>query len=425
MSCDDGLVMTLHPGVRRNHHPATFARFGADTGHDIPVAVEFTNALQPLLERYGTHPNLHLVLFTLDATCSAARSRRWPGSTRRSTPARRGGSWTSPSEIRSFQHSVTEIAGLTKAFRVHRRHPRVLLDPGPARHVPPARRRLPGRAGRRAPARRGRGAGQPHPTWSPTNPERCSSCDRLDSGTPHAARKLRLSRAGGDAGPAAPVRIVHLGLGNFFRAHQAWYTDHAPDAAEWGIAAFTGRSAELADGAHRAGRPLHADHPRPPTATPAEVVGSVVRRPPRPRHARLARTTWPTPRSGSSPSPSPRPATSAAPTAVWTPNDPMSGAMSTALRRDPRGAGADRAGPAGRRARRPPRRRRRPARRGVLRQPARQRRRDRPGGRAISPACSTPSLAGWIDDNVSFVTTMVDRITPATTARTTSTPSPT
>ena len=42
--------------------------------------------------------------------------------------------------------------------------------------------------------------------------------------------------------PAAPVRILHLGLGNFFRAHQAWYTHHAPDAAEWGIAAFTGRS---------------------------------------------------------------------------------------------------------------------------------------------------------------------------------------
>jgi len=42
--------------------------------------------------------------------------------------------------------------------------------------------------------------------------------------------------------PAAPVRIVHLGLGNFFRAHAAWYTEHAPDAADWGIAAFTGRS---------------------------------------------------------------------------------------------------------------------------------------------------------------------------------------
>src|SRR5690606_3661146 len=64
MSCDDGLVMTLHPAVHRNHHPPTFDRFGADTGHDIPLAIEFTRALQPLLERYGTHPNLHLVLFT-------------------------------------------------------------------------------------------------------------------------------------------------------------------------------------------------------------------------------------------------------------------------------------------------------------------------------------------------------------------------
>jgi fructuronate reductase len=47
--------------------------------------------------------------------------------------------------------------------------------------------------------------------------------------------------------PAPPVRLVHLGLGNFFRAHQAWYTDRTPDAADWGIAAFTGRSARLAE----------------------------------------------------------------------------------------------------------------------------------------------------------------------------------
>ena len=56
-----------------------------------------------------------------------------------------------------------------------------------------------------------------------------------------------LSRAAGDGRAAAPVRIAHLGLGNFFRAHQVFYTDHAPDAADWGIAAFTGRSAELAE----------------------------------------------------------------------------------------------------------------------------------------------------------------------------------
>ncbi|WP_258724882.1 mannitol dehydrogenase family protein [Cellulomonas sp. NS3] len=56
-----------------------------------------------------------------------------------------------------------------------------------------------------------------------------------------------LSRSGGHGRPAAPVRIVHLGLGNFFRAHQAWYTEHAPDAGAWGIAAFTGRSAAAAE----------------------------------------------------------------------------------------------------------------------------------------------------------------------------------
>jgi fructuronate reductase len=40
--------------------------------------------------------------------------------------------------------------------------------------------------------------------------------------------------------------MLHLGLGGFFRAHQAWYTEHAPDASRWGIAAFTGRSTDLA-----------------------------------------------------------------------------------------------------------------------------------------------------------------------------------
>jgi fructuronate reductase len=48
-----------------------------------------------------------------------------------------------------------------------------------------------------------------------------------------------------------PVRIVHLGLGGFFRAHQAWYTGAADDAAGWGIAAFTGRSRALADALNR------------------------------------------------------------------------------------------------------------------------------------------------------------------------------
>ena len=58
---------------------------------------------------------------------------------------------------------------------------------------------------------------------------------------------VRLSRTLPNTPVAAPVRIVHLGEGNFHRAHQAWYTAHAPDADEWGIAGFTGRRPDLAD----------------------------------------------------------------------------------------------------------------------------------------------------------------------------------
>lgn len=43
------------------------------------------------------------------------------------------------------------------------------------------------------------------------------------------------------------MRIVHLGLGAFHRAHQAALTDAVDDAREWGIAAFTGRSPDAAE----------------------------------------------------------------------------------------------------------------------------------------------------------------------------------
>jgi fructuronate reductase len=73
----------------------------------------------------------------------------------------------------------------------------------------------------------------------------------------------------------APTRIVHFGLGNFHRAHQAWYTAHAADAASWGIAAFTGRSPATArvlaaqDG-------LYTLVERGPSADRIEVVTSLV-----------------------------------------------------------------------------------------------------------------------------------------------------
>jgi glucuronate isomerase len=68
MACDDGLVMTIHPGSLRNHHLPTFEKYGTDVGTDIPVQMEFTHALRPMLTRYGINPNFQLVIFTLDET---------------------------------------------------------------------------------------------------------------------------------------------------------------------------------------------------------------------------------------------------------------------------------------------------------------------------------------------------------------------
>jgi glucuronate isomerase len=68
MSTEDGLVMTIHAGVFRNHHTPTFTGYGPDRGHDIPVATTFVEPLRPLLQRFGTARGFHLILFTVDET---------------------------------------------------------------------------------------------------------------------------------------------------------------------------------------------------------------------------------------------------------------------------------------------------------------------------------------------------------------------
>jgi glucuronate isomerase len=66
MSIEDGLVMQFHPGPVRNHNQGVFNRFGPDKGCDIPQRTEYTHNLRPLLNKYGNHPRLSLILFTLD-----------------------------------------------------------------------------------------------------------------------------------------------------------------------------------------------------------------------------------------------------------------------------------------------------------------------------------------------------------------------
>ncbi|MBD3678777.1 MAG: glucuronate isomerase [Rhodobacteraceae bacterium] len=68
MSLDDGLVMQLHPGSRRNHSPQVMARHGRDKGFDMPGRTDFVTALKPLLDAVGLSPDLTLILFTLDET---------------------------------------------------------------------------------------------------------------------------------------------------------------------------------------------------------------------------------------------------------------------------------------------------------------------------------------------------------------------
>jgi glucuronate isomerase len=114
MACDDGLVMTIHPGVRRNHHLPTFEKYGADVGTDIPIQMEFTEALRPMLNRFGTHPNFQLVIFTIDETVFSREIAPLAGFY---PSVFAGVPWwfiDAPEAIRRYRGAITESAGFAK-----------------------------------------------------------------------------------------------------------------------------------------------------------------------------------------------------------------------------------------------------------------------------------------------------------------------
>ena len=216
-----------------------------------------------------------------------------------------------------------------------------------------------------------------------------------------------------DGRPRAPVRLVHLGLGNFFRAHAAWYTQHAPDAADWGYAAFTGRSprSALALGAQDS---LYTLLVRGPDGATPEVVSSLSA-----VHAaddlgalrmyfaraELAVVTATVTEAGycrsstgdlDTESPDVRDDIAALTT------DPAGATVSTTPGRVLAGLSARRAAGAG-----------------PLAVVSNDNLPDNGEvmARVVSQlaAAADPTLTGWIEDNVSFVTTVVDRITPRTT----------
>lgn len=115
MSVEDGLVMTIHPGSFRNHHSPTFEAFGADTGHDIPVAVNYTEAVRPLLQDFGTAKDFHLVLFTLDETVFSRELAPLAGFY---PSVYLGAPWwflDAPDAMLRFRSAVTETAGFSRS----------------------------------------------------------------------------------------------------------------------------------------------------------------------------------------------------------------------------------------------------------------------------------------------------------------------
>lgn len=114
MAADDGLVMQLHAGVIRNHHTATYERFGPDTGHDLPAATTYTEPLRQLLNHVGTSPLFRIVLFTVDET---ALSRDIAPLASFYPSVYAGAPWwflDAPTAVRRYRAAITETAGFYK-----------------------------------------------------------------------------------------------------------------------------------------------------------------------------------------------------------------------------------------------------------------------------------------------------------------------
>ena len=111
MSAEDGLVMQIHPGVLRDHSTVIWATYGQDKGYDIPVQTEFTRALRPMLDRFGTDPGFRVILFTVDETVYSRELAPIAGTY---PSVRLGAPWwflDSPEGMRRFREAATETAG--------------------------------------------------------------------------------------------------------------------------------------------------------------------------------------------------------------------------------------------------------------------------------------------------------------------------
>ncbi|WP_435905257.1 glucuronate isomerase [Devosia sp.] len=111
LAVEDGMVMQIHAGSRRNTDPLLFTERGPDLGADIPGTTDYVNGLRALLSRCGNEPNLRLIMFVLDETTYARElapmAGYWPS-------LLVGPPWwfhDSPQGIRRYLDQVVESAG--------------------------------------------------------------------------------------------------------------------------------------------------------------------------------------------------------------------------------------------------------------------------------------------------------------------------
>jgi glucuronate isomerase len=111
LSIEDGMVMQMHVGSRRNTDPLLMAERGPDLGADIPGTSDYVNGMRALLGRAGNEPNLRLIMFVLDETTYARElapmAGYWPS-------LMIGPPWwfhDSPQGIRRYLDQVIETAG--------------------------------------------------------------------------------------------------------------------------------------------------------------------------------------------------------------------------------------------------------------------------------------------------------------------------
>ncbi|WP_173087597.1 glucuronate isomerase [Devosia sp. 1635] len=111
LSVEDGMVMQIHAGSRRNTDPLLMAERGTDLGADIPGTTDYVTGMRALLGRCGNEPNLRIIMFVLDETTYARElapmAGYWPS-------LMIGPPWwfhDSPQGIRRYLDQVVETAG--------------------------------------------------------------------------------------------------------------------------------------------------------------------------------------------------------------------------------------------------------------------------------------------------------------------------